>query len=543
MDDDPVLRVEDLTIEFLSDRTPFRAVEKFALTLRRGETLAILGESGSGKSVSTSAIMDLLDIPPARIVSGRAVFAGRDLLAMDAEDRRKLNGPGIAIVFQDPQAHLNPVHPVGRQIMEVFEVHGRARGDDARGRTVALLERVGIPDAARRFEDYPHQFSGGQRQRIMIAMAVALEPEIIIADEPTTALDVSIQAQILDLLRDLQRELGMGLILITHDLGVAAAMADEVIVMRRGRIVEAGPARTVFETPRSDYTRTLLKALPEDSGHAARPGRETALPVLEVRNLFKTYGGAGRNDRGVQALRDVSFDLRSGETLGIVGESGSGKSTIARILMRLDPSTGGSVIYKGQDITALSGRALTEFRRRVQMVFQDPYSSLNPRMTVQQIVQEPLAIHRSILPRDRWRERVEELLTLVGMDPGCTDRHPHQFSGGQRQRIAIARALAGDPDVIVCDEAVSALDVTVQAQIIDLLSDLRDRMDLSYVFITHDLPVVRHFADRIMVMKDGEVVETGRTAQIFDAPGTPYTKALLASRPEPKWALAGARGP
>ncbi|WP_062227676.1 ABC transporter ATP-binding protein [Aureimonas frigidaquae] len=535
----PVLEIRDLTVDFLSDDAPVRAVDGVSLFVNRGETLCILGESGSGKSVSSATVLDLLDMPPAEIVSGQILFEGRDLAEMTFDERRQINGRKVAMIFQDPLAHLNPVYTIGAQICEVFRAHRICDGAEARRRGLELLKRVGIPDPETRFDRYPHEFSGGQRQRIMIAMAIALEPSLLIADEPTTALDVSIQAQILELLLDLQREFGMALVMITHDLEVAAAMADRVIVMRRGRIVESGEARDVFTDPRDDYTRRLMAAIPS---HDVNDGRRSTVPatenLLDVQGLTKVYqmtSGIFSPPRSVAAVEGVSFQVGRGETLGIVGESGSGKSSVAKMLIRLVEPTAGRVLLHGADIYALEGADLMGLRRKVQMVFQDPYSSMNPRMTVEAIISEPWRIHGDILPRSRWRGRVHELLDLVGLNPDWATRYPHQFSGGQRQRIAIARALACDPELIICDEAVSALDVSVQMQVIDLLANLRDRLGLAYVFITHDLPIVRNFADRIIVMRGGKVVETAETQTLFTAPRHDYTKSLLSSSPRPKW--------
>jgi peptide/nickel transport system ATP-binding protein len=537
----PILEVRGLTVDFLSDRDPFRAVSAVDFHVSRGETLCILGESGSGKSVSTSAIMGLIDTPPGDIVAGRMFFEGRDLSTMSHEERRDINGRKIAMIFQDPLAYLNPVHTIGRQIAEVFEAHSIASGADARRRVMDLLRRVGIPDPEHRIDQYPHQFSGGQRQRVMIAMAIALQPSVIIADEPTTALDVSVQAQILELLRDLQAEYGMALILITHDLEVAASMADRVMVMKGGRIVEEGEARSVFTRPQHDYTRKLLSALPHaddaDKGHR-RSVTAAGEPILKVENIVKRYTlstGLFGTGKHVNAVNNVSFEVGGGETVGIVGESGSGKSSVARILLRLNEPTSGRALYKGDDIFRMNERELLKLRRKMQMVFQDPYGSMNPRMDVRSIISEPLRIHRDILPKAQWNDRVVELLELVGLKAEHANRHIHQFSGGQRQRIAIARALASDPELIVCDEAVSALDVSIQAQVIDLLADLRTRLGLSYIFITHDLPIVRHFADRIIVMKHGEIVEQGTTQALFANPQHPYTRTLLNATPHPKW--------
>ncbi len=531
-----LLEVQGLGVEFHTAHGIVEAVAGIDFHLDAGETLAILGESGSGKSVSASAIMDIIDSPPGFITGGRILFEGRDLLAMRRAERRAINGRRIAMIFQDTLAHLNPVYSVGWQIAEGFKAHGQARGDLRRA-SVDLLDRVGIPDAARRVDDYPHQFSGGQRQRVMIAMALALKPSLLIADEPTTALDVTVQAQILALLKELKDETGMGLLLITHDLGVVADTADRVVVMHQGRIVDRGPVREIFKDPRDAYTRRLMAAIPGTGAIVERP-REAQPPLLEVRQLARHYEvtkGLLRRRTGevVRALDGVSFTLEPGETLGIVGESGSGKSTLARTLLRLDQPTSGTALYAGQDIYALEGRDLLRFRKKLQVVFQDPYASLNPRMSVLDLIAEPWTIHPDVLPRARWRDRAAALLEQVGMAADHMKRYPHQFSGGQRQRIAIARALALEPEVIICDEAVSALDVSIQAQVTDLLKALRDRLGLAYLFIAHDLPVVHDIADRVIVMHQGKIVEAGPTSDIFDHPRHAYTRALLAASPVP----------
>jgi len=542
-----LLSVENLAVEFHTAAGTVNAVNGISYHLDPSETLAILGESGSGKSVSASAIMNLIDSPPGYITEGRVLYRGDDLLKMPAEARRKINGKKIAMIFQDTLAHLNPVYSIGYQIGETFTAHGETAPDAAastvKQKVVDLLDRVGIPDPERRVDDYPHQFSGGQRQRVMIAMALAFRPDILIADEPTTALDVTVQAQILKLLRELQEETGMGLILITHDLGVVAETADRVAVMHQGRIVETGPVKQIFHQPGHPYTRRLIAAIPGARGAPALTSDaleagNSGMPLLSVKDLAKHYvvtKGLMRRATGevVRAVDGVSFDLQAGETLGIVGESGSGKSTLARTLLRLEEPTSGEACYRGEDLFSLADRDLLNLRRKVQVVFQDPFASLNPRMTVAEIIAEPWAIHQGVLPKSEWPERIGDLLVQVGMHPEHTSRYPHQFSGGQRQRIAIARALALQPEIIICDEAVSALDVSIQAQVIALLADLKDRFGLAYIFIAHDLPVISDFADRVLVMHQGKIVEEGRTEQIFDRPAHPYTQALLAASPVP----------
>lgn len=537
----PILSVRNLAVSFNTGSGTFDAVKGIDFDLYRGETLAILGESGSGKSVSSSAIMGILDSPPGFVRSGSAQLDGTDLFTLAASERRKLMGDKIAMIFQDTLAHLNPVYSIGWQIAESFKVHRGFNSKEAWNRAVDLLQRVKLPDAARRARDYPHQFSGGQRQRIMIAMALALEPEILIADEPTTALDVTVQAQILDLLIELRNERNMGLILITHDLGVAAEVADRLLVMNQGEIVEEGLVHDVFASPQHDYTKRLMNAIPGRGNYLQndlQEEEEKLKPVLEVRNLVKHYTVStgffkSSNDIVVKACDGVSFDLYKGETVGIVGESGSGKTTVANMLLKLVDPTSGAATIDGEDIFKLSGDRLLALRRRFQAVFQDPFASLNPTMSVFQIISEPWLIHKGVVAKSDYRRRVLELLDAVGMVADHADRYPHEFSGGQRQRIAIARALALRPEIIICDEAVSALDVSIQAQIIKLLADLRDEFGLSYLFIAHDLPVVRDLADRVIVMKSGGIVEQGTIKQIFENPQETYTRDLLAANPIP----------
>ncbi|NLS07217.1 ABC transporter ATP-binding protein [Rhizobium sp. P32RR-XVIII] len=528
--DQHLVDVRNLSVEFHTQAGTVQAVRNVSWFIDRGETLAILGESGSGKSVSSSALMGLIDIPPGRISSGEVLYRGEDLLKASYERQRELNGSKIAMIFQDTLAALNPVYPIGWQVAETFRAHGIDR-KQAREKALDLLERVELPNARARFNDYPHQFSGGQRQRIMIAMAIALNPDLLIADEPTTALDVSVQARILRLLKDLQRERGMGLLMITHDLGIVEGLADRVAVMNKGEIVETGPVRQVFGAPQHAYTRDLLGAIPgkQDFPMSRTTDRQNE-PLIAVNELSKGYPSSSRNPL-VLALDKVSFTLARGETLGVVGESGSGKSTLARTLLGLEKSSNGTASYKGSDMLNPTPAERSVLQRQIQMIFQDPTASLNPRMTVAEIICEPLAIHRDVLPKKDWKARVGELLEQVGLSPDHAARYPHQFSGGQRQRIAIARSLALRPDIIICDEAVSSLDVSVQAQVIALLKSLKDDYGLSYIFIAHDLPVVRSFADRVLVMRKGQIVEQGKTEDLFSNPQHPYTRELLQSDP------------
>ncbi|MEI4485200.1 ABC transporter ATP-binding protein [Frigidibacter sp. MR17.14] len=533
--DNTLLSVDGLRVSFTSEGGRVTAVEDVSFEVAKGETLVILGESGSGKSVSASVIMDILDRPAGQIEKGRVTLNGADLLTLPIRQRRTVNGAKLAIIFQDPLSYLNPAYTIGWQITETLRIHGLPAGN----RAVELLTRVGIPDPEQRQHWYPHQLSGGQRQRVMIAMALALSPDLLIADEPTTALDVTVQRQILDLLKELQAETGMAILMITHDLSVAARMADRVIVMRQGRVIETGRLQDVAAAPKHPYTRELLSAIPRlETVRRAAKTDTAAKPFLEVQGLCKDYelsGAVFGKGNALRALDNVSLTLAPGRTLGVVGESGSGKSTLARVLMRLESATAGRVLYKGADALTFKGEPLQAFRRDVQMVFQDPFGSLNPTMSVERLICEPLALHPALMPKKDWRNRTVELLELVGLEAAHLTRLPHQFSGGQRQRIAIARALATNPKLLICDEAVSALDVSIQAQVIELLADLRNRLGLALIFITHDLPVVRSLADEILVMKQGKVVEAGETEQLFTAPAHPYTRDLLTASAIPDW--------
>ncbi len=556
----PLLDVRDLRIAFRVDKHgTVPAVKGVSFTVPANATVALVGESGSGKSVSSLAVMGLLPADTTVIdPAGAVLFDGRDILHLAGAQRRALCGSAISMIFQEPMSSLNPVFTVGFQIGEVLRRHmgmGRAR---ARARTLALLEEVGIPDPAVKIDAYPGQLSGGQQQRVMIAMAIACEPKLLIADEPTTALDVTIQQQIMVLIARLQKERGMAVLFITHDLGLVAEIADHVIVMRHGEIREAGPAAQVLGAPRDSYTRALLHCRPPLDG---RPWRlpviadymegETAAGqppaprqrqrgyapgddiVLDVRNLKKSFwlreGLFGK--REFQAVKDVSFQLPRGKTLGVVGESGSGKSTVGLTLLRLHQASGGSALFDGRDLLALSRRDYHPYKRRIQIIFQNPYASLNPRFTVGQILLEPMRLH-AIGADDGERVRLAQaLLARVGLPAQAYHRYPHEFSGGQRQRIAIARCLTMRPEILVCDESVSALDVSVQAQVLNLLQDLQDEFGLSYIFISHDLAVVKYMSDRVMVMQAGEVVEMADADELYRNPRHPYTQALLAAIP------------
>ncbi|MEV7565360.1 ABC transporter ATP-binding protein [Streptomyces tanashiensis] len=535
--DDPgaLVRVSDLTVEFEREAGAVRAVDGLSFTLGEGRALALVGESGSGKSTVAGALLGLHRGTGAR-VGGSVRVGGIDVAAAGPAELRRLRGGVAAMVFQDPLSALDPYYAVGDQIAEVHRIHHQVSGRAARARAVEVLGRVGIPDAARRSRSRPHEFSGGMRQRALLAMALACEPRLLVADEPTTALDVTVQAQILDLLHELRRETGTALLLVTHDVGVAAESVDEVLVMRDGREVERGPVAGVLGSPSAPYTRALLSAVPRLDGPARDPAEkgETLLEAADLRREF------GRGKAAVTAVDGVSLTVRAGETLGVVGESGSGKTTLGRMLVRLLDPTGGELRYRGARIGSLSERELRPYRRELQMVFQDPVASLNPRRSVGESIADPLRVAGE---RDETliRGRVRELLDRVGLDPDRYEAYPHEFSGGQRQRVGIARALAAEPRLIVCDEPVSALDVTTQAQVTALLAELQAELGLGLVFIAHDLAVVRQVSDRVAVMRGGRIVEQGTVAEVYGAPQDPYTRQLLAAVPSLDPVLAAER--
>ncbi len=528
MTDRDLLDIRDLSVAFRQNDKDFFAVDHISLQLDRGRTLALVGESGSGKSVTALAIVRLL-APGAATPSGQILFKGQDLLQLEERQMRGIRGSAITMVFQEPMTSLNPLHTIEKQIGEILALHG-ARGAAAiRRKVVDLLQEVGIADPASRLQSYPHQLSGGQRQRIMIAMALANRPDLFIADEPTTALDVTVQAQILDLLKDLQRRLGMAMLFITHDLHIVRRIADDVAVMQAGKIVECGPVAEVFEAPQHPYTRMLLAAEPRGE---PPPIDANARPIISADNLrvwFPIRKGLLRRTQGhIKAVDGVSVTVREGQTLGVVGESGSGKTTLGLALLRLIRSAG-PIVYLGQRIDGLGSAEMRPLRRSMQVVFQDPYGSLSPRLSVADIVEEGLLVQNRGLTRPQRREIVARALADTGLDPAAMDRYPHEFSGGQRQRIAIARAIAVDPKFLVLDEPTSALDMSVQAQIVDLLRALQIARGLAYMFISHDLRVVRALASELIVMRYGQVVEAGSAATIFQMPKTDYTRTLFAA--------------
>ncbi|MDL2402849.1 ABC transporter ATP-binding protein [Rhizobium mayense] len=555
----PVLSVSNLTTSFLADGEWRTVVKNISFDVMPGETVAIVGESGSGKSVTSLSIMRLLAKGSSRI-EGSIKLNSRDILSLSDNEMRKVRGKDVAMIFQEPMTSLNPIFTIGRQISEALTCHGDISKAEAKAETIRLLEKVRIPNASSRFDEYPHQFSGGMRQRVMIAMALASRPKLLIADEPTTALDVTIQGQILDLIKVLQEEEGMSVLFITHDMGVVAEISDRTIVMYRGEAVETGNTDDIFHRGQHPYTRALLSAVPRLGSMKEQPRplrfpivdastgertEPTALadtvdrgktPILEVKNLvtrFNIHGGLlGRTTGAIHAVENVSFDLAQGETLSLVGESGCGKSTTGRSIMRLIDPNAGEVRLDGYDVMKLDALNLRRMRRSIQMIFQDPFASLNPRMTIGAAVAEPFIEH-GLGTRAQAREKAADLLERVGLMADMMSRYPHEFSGGQRQRICIARALALDPKVIVADESVSALDVSIKAQVCNLLMDLQQSLNLAYLFISHDMAVVERVSHRVAVMYLGEIVEIGPRASVFENPQHPYTKKLMAAVPVP----------
>ena len=524
----PLLEVKDLSVAFAQGGVKRFAVDRVSFRLERGQALALVGESGSGKTVTAQSIVRLLPYPAASHPSGEIFYKGRDVLKMSDAELREMRGAGVTMVFQEPMTSLNPLHAIERQVGEIIALHGGRRAA-TRARVVELLTEVGIVDPASRLGAYPHQLSGGQRQRVMIAMALANRPDLFIADEPTTALDVTVQAQILALLKALQAKLGMALLFITHDLGVVRKIASDVAVMKEGRIVEAGKVAEVFANPRHEYTRMLLAAEPKGEAPALDKAAREIVKAENLRVWFPIRRGFLRRTVGhVKAVDGVSLVVREGQTLGVVGESGSGKTTLGLAILRLIRSQG-TIVYCGRGIDGFSAKQMRLLRREMQIVFQDPYGSLSPRLSVAEIVEEGLIAQKTRLNAAERREAVARALADTGLDPATMDRYPHEFSGGQRQRVAIARAMALDPKFVVLDEPTSALDMSVQAQIVDLLRELQKRRALAYLFISHDLKVVRALASEVVVMRRGEVVESGPAREIFAAPKSAYTKALFAA--------------
>jgi microcin C transport system ATP-binding protein len=524
-----LLEIKDLSVAFGHDEREVLAVDRVSFSVDKGETVALVGESGSGKSVTALSVMKLLPYPAAHHPSGTILFKGRELLHMPENEIRRIRGDDITIVFQEPMTSLNPLHTIESQIAEILLLHKGLSGQAARKRIVELLTEVGIPDPAARLGAYPHQLSGGQRQRVMIAMALANEPDLLIADEPTTALDVTVQAQILKLLKDTQRRLGMSVLFITHDLGIVRKLADRVCVMQRGKIVEQGDVERVFTAPEHAYTRALLAAEPKPDPAPPRPGAPVMVQTDDLKVWFPIKRGVMRKVVGyIKAVDGVSISVRRGETIGVVGESGSGKTTLGLAILRL-VSSQGPIVFMGKPIQGLRFKEMRPFRHDMQIVFQDPYGSLSPRMSVADIVEEGLRIHQPQLDAAARQARIVQALNDVGLDPETRFRYPHEFSGGQRQRIALARAVVLEPTFVVLDEPTSALDMLIQSQMVDLLRDIQKRKDLTYLFISHDLRVVAAMASRLVVMRGGKVVEEGEAAQLFKAPKTDYTRALFAA--------------
>jgi microcin C transport system ATP-binding protein len=529
---DPLLSVRDLSVAFSHGAhggEETLAVDRVSFDIGKGETLALVGESGSGKSVTALSILKLLPYPAARHPSGTITFKGRELLGMPDRAMRRVRGDDITIVFQEPMTSLNPLHTIEKQIGEILLLHRGLTGAAARARTIEVLGQVGIPDPQSRLASYPHQLSGGQRQRVMIAMALANEPDLLIADEPTTALDVTVQAQIIALLKDVKARLGMSLLFITHDLGIVRKIADRICVMKEGKIVEHGAVERVFTAPEHPYTRALLAAEPKPDPAPAQPDAPVLLQATDLKVWFPIKRGLLRKVVGhIKAVDGVSIDLRKGETLGVVGESGSGKTTLGLAILRLISSEG-PIVFMGHALQGLRFKQMRPFRHDMQIVFQDPYGSLSPRMSIAEIIREGLNVHHPDMPEHERDARVVRALTDVGLDPATRFRFPHEFSGGQRQRIAVARAIVLEPTFIVLDEPTSALDMLIQSQMVDLLRNLQKRRNLTYLFISHDLRVVAALASRLVVMRQGKVVEAGAAADLFRNPQSDYTRALFAA--------------
>jgi microcin C transport system ATP-binding protein len=525
----PLLHVRDLSVAFHQPSGTSLAVDRISFEIKRGECVALVGESGSGKSVSALSILKLLPYPTASHPTGSIHFKGHELLTMSEREIRGIRGNDISIIFQEPMTSLNPLHTIESQIGEILQLHSGVRGAMARARTLELLTQVGIPDPETRLSSYPHQLSGGQRQRVMIAMALANEPDLLIADEPTTALDVTVQAQILTLLAEIRARLGMSLLFITHDLGIVRRIADVVCVMNGGKIVEQGPVEQVFTAPQHPYTRALLAAEPKPDPAPPRPESPVVISTDGLKVWFPIKRGLLRKTVGhIKAVDGISLSVRQGETLGVVGESGSGKTTLGLALLRLI-SSDGPIVFLGKDIQGLRFKAMRPFRRDMQIVFQDPFGALSPRMSVGDIIAEGLTVHQRALSEAEREARVIKALKDVGLDPATRFRYPHEFSGGQRQRISIARAVVLEPHFVVLDEPTSALDMLLQAQMVDLLRELQRKRDLTYVFISHDLRVVASLASHLIVMRHGKVVEEGAAAELFKNPKSDYTRALFAA--------------
>ncbi|TYP76466.1 ABC transporter ATP-binding protein [Paenibacillus methanolicus] len=542
-----LLQVHNLSVSFFAHGRETEAVRNVSFELARGETLGIVGESGSGKSVTARTIMRLLPSPPSMVKSGEVLFQGENLAEKTDAEMERIRGSEIGMIFQDPMSSLNPTMRIGRQIEESLIKHRKLKGREAREETIKLLDMVGIPDCVARYEQYPHEFSGGMRQRVMIAIALACRPSLLIADEPTTSLDVTIQAQILHELKTIQRQLGTAVILITHDLGVVAGMCDRVVVMKEGEIVETGATEQIFADPKHPYTKQLLQALPRlDEPKKAKPPAPRVrssddVPLLQVRSLRQHFDlGKGQV---VKAVNDISFHIEAGETLGVVGESGSGKSTTGRTILRLHEATGGEVLFRGIPLQGLNRTELKTMRRHMGIIFQDPYASLNPRLRVADLIGEALDVHGLAKGRKERQRRIDELLEMVGLQASHAQRYPHEFSGGQRQRIGIARTLAVSPEFIVCDEPLSALDVSIQAQIVNLLEDLQQQLGLTYLFIAHDLSMVKHISDRVAVMYRGRIVEMAESEELYSNPLHAYTRSLLSAIPVPDPAVESRKQP